>query len=65
VQAYCFSDDLRVALVGDRLAVEERKGPQRRHGLVETVAGQRRSERLAEFFASLGKQEQRDRLRSQ
>ena len=54
-----------IALIHDRLAIDQRESPQRRHGLVETVAGERRGERLAEFFPRLGKQEQRDRLRRQ
>jgi hypothetical protein len=44
-----------------RLAVDQREGAQRSHGLVEPVT----RERLAEFFARLGKQKQWDRLRRQ
>ena len=54
--------DRRVALVGDRLAVDEREGAQRRDRLVEPVARELRRQRLAEFLARLGEQEQRDRL---
>jgi hypothetical protein len=57
VQAYCFSHDRWVALVCDRRAIDQREGAERRHCLVEAVAGERRSEGLAEFFAGLGKQE--------
>ena len=57
--------DRRLALVRDRLAVDQREGAQRRHRLVEAVAGERRGERLAEFLPRLREQEQRDRLRRQ
>ena len=51
--------DCRVALVGDRLAVDQGEGAQRRHGLVEAVAFERGRERRAEFLPRLGKQKQR------
>ena len=62
MQADGVGRDRRVALVHDRLAVDQREGAQRRHRLVEAVVGERGRQRLAEFFPRLGKQEQRDRL---
>jgi hypothetical protein len=53
----------RIALVGDSLAVDEREGAQRRHRLVQSVVRDLRRQRLAECFARLGEQEQRDRFR--
>jgi hypothetical protein len=52
----------RIALIGDRFAVDEGEGAQRRDRLVQPVVRELRGQRLAELFASLGKQEQRDRL---
>src|SRR5207244_10842370 len=49
----------------DRLAAQERKPPQRGHSFLKTIARERRSEGLAEFFTGLGKQEQRDGFRRQ
>ena len=62
MQADAVGRDRRIALVRDCLAIDQREGAQRRHRLVEAVVGERRRERLAEFFARLGEQEQRDRL---
>ena len=56
VEADSVGRDRRIALVRDRFAVDQREGAQRRHGFVETVAGERRRQRLAEFFPRLGKQ---------
>ena len=54
--------DRRIALVDDRLAVDEREGAQRRDRLVEPVVRELGRQRLAEFLPPLGEQEQRDRL---
>ncbi len=55
MQADRVSRSLRLTLILDRRAVDESKRAQRSHGLIKTVASQSRSERLAKFFASLGK----------
>ena len=52
----------RITLIGDRLAVDERKGAQRRDRLVQPVVRELRGQRLAELFARLGEQKQRDRF---
>ena len=57
VQADRVGRDRRVALVFDRLAVDQGEGAQRRHRLVETVIGEQRGQPLAEFLARLGEQE--------
>jgi hypothetical protein len=57
MQPNCLGRYLRVAFVRDRLAAEERKGPQRRNRLFKTIASERRSEGFAEPFPSLRKQE--------
>ena len=51
VQADAVGRDRRLALVRDRLAVDQRKGAQRRHRFVEAVIGERRGQRLAELLA--------------
>ncbi len=54
MQADSVGRDRRVALVCDRLAVDQGERAQHRYGLVEAVAGDCRSKRLAEFFSRLG-----------
>ena len=53
----------RITLIGDRLAVDEGEGAQRRDRFVEPVAREIGRQRLAKFLAPLGEQEQRNRLR--
>ena len=48
--------DRKIAFVGDRLAIDQSEGAQRRHGFVEAVAFERGRERQAEFPPRLGKQ---------
>ena len=54
--------DRRVALIGNRLAIDERERPQRGNRLIQPVAREQRRQRLAELLPRLGEQEQRDRL---
>ena len=63
VQADAVRGERRIALVGDRFAVDQGEGAQRRHGFVEPIFGEHRGQWLAEPFTGLGEQEQRDRFR--
>jgi hypothetical protein len=64
VQTYRVGRNLRLALVTDHLALEERKRPQCSHGLLKAVASKSQSEGHAKSFMSLREKKQRDRLRS-
>ena len=48
--------DRKIAFVGDRLAIDQSEGAQRRHGFVEAVAFERGRDRHAEFLPRLSKQ---------
>ncbi len=52
-----------IALIGDRLAVDQGEGAQRRNRFVEAVAREIRRQPLAKFLPPLREQEQRNRLR--
>ena len=52
----------RIALIGDRFAIDEREGPQGRDRLVEPVVRKLRRQRLAELLPPFGEQEKRNRF---
>ena len=66
MQADALGCDCSVALVLDRLTIDQRKGAQRRHSLVQAIIGERQRQGLAEVHtACFREQEERDRLRRQ
>src|SRR3954468_22013728 len=54
-----------VALVLDRLTIDQRKSPQCRDSLVQALIGEHRRQRLIEVLLGFGEQEERDWLRRQ
>src|SRR5262245_60567391 len=49
--------DRQVSLIGDAYTLDQREGSQRSYGLIETIAGEFRRQRLPELLSCLGEQE--------